>query len=108
MAHREGLRETLDDLVKWEVLAPVMRPTPWVSSMVAVPKADGRMRICLDPKELNKAVQCEHYQIPTIEEVASCLHGAKWFSVLDAQNGFWQVKLYEASSYLTTFHTPFG
>ena len=60
VARREGLRETLDDLVKREVLAPVTRPTPWVSSMVAVDKPDGRMRICLDPKELNEAIQREH------------------------------------------------
>ena len=78
VARREGLRETL---------APVTRPTPWVSSMVAVDKPDGRMRICLDPKELNEAIQREHYQLPTIEEVATRLHGAKLFSVLDARNG---------------------
>ena len=108
MALRVGLRETLDDLVKREALAPVTRPTPWVSSMVAVPKADGGICICLDPKELYVAIQREHYQLPAIEEVASRLHGAKWFSVLDAQNGFWHVKLDEVSSYLTTFNTPFG
>ena len=108
VARREGLRETLDDLVKREVLAPVTRPTPWVSSMVAVDKPDGRMRICLDPKELNEAIQREHYQLPTIEEVATRLHGAKLFSVLDARNGFWHIMLDEASSFLTTFNTPFG
>ena len=108
MAHRENLQKTLEDLVKQEVLAPVTRPTEWVSSMVAVPKSDGRMRICLDPKELNEAIQREHYQLPTIEEVATRLHGAKLFSVLDARNGFWHIKLEEESSYLTTFNTPFG
>lgn len=76
--------------------------------MVAVPKPDGRMRICLDPKELNEAIKREHYQIPTIEEVATRLHGAKLFSVLDARDGFWHIKLDEESSYLTTFNTPFG
>jgi len=108
VAHRENLQKTLDDLVKQEVLAPVTRPTEWVSSMVAVPKSDGRMCTCLDPKELNEAIQREYYQLPTIEEVATCLHGAKLFSVLDAGNGFWHIKLEEESSYLTTFNTPFG
>lgn len=108
VAHRENLQKTLDDLVKQEMLAPVTRPTEWVSSMVAVPKSDGRMRICLDPKELNEAIQREHYQLPTIEEVATRLHGAKLFSVLNARNGFWHIKLEEESSYLTTFNTPFG
>ena len=49
-----------------------------------------------------------HYPLPTIEEVATRLTNAKVFSVLDAKSRFWQVKLEEASSYLTTFNTPFG
>ena len=40
--------------------------------------------------------------MPTIEDIATRLHGAKVFSVLDAKNGFWQVKLDEESSHLTT------
>jgi hypothetical protein len=46
--------------------------------------------------------------MPTIEEILPELAKAKVFSVADAKNGFWQVKLDEASSYLTTFWTPFG
>ena len=79
-----------------------------MSLMVAVPKHDGKMRICLDPKELNEVIQREHYQLPTVEEVATRLQGARLFSVLDERNGFWHIKLEEESSYLTTFNTPFG
>ena len=32
----------------------------------------------------------------------------KYFSVLDATSGYWQIKLDEESSFLTTFNTPFG
>jgi hypothetical protein len=46
--------------------------------------------------------------MPTIEEVATRLNGAKIFSVFDASNGFWQVELDQASSRFTTFNTPFG
>ena len=105
---RARLKETLDDLVRQEILAPVEQPTPWISSMVVVPKKDGTLRICLDPKDLNKAVQREHYPLPTIEDIATRLHGAKVFSILDVSKGFWHVLLDEPSSFLTTFHTPFG
>ena len=110
VALREKLQQTLQDLVKQEVLAPVQGPTAWVSSMVVVPKRDGKIRICIDPQELNAAIQREHYQLPTIEEIATRLPGAKVFTVLDARHGFWHihVALDEASSYLTTFNTPFG
>ena len=62
-------------------------------------------KLCLGPKDLNLAIQHEHYPLPTIEEIATHLHGAKLFSVLD---GFWRVPLDEPSSFLTTFNTPFG
>ena len=44
----------------------------------------------------------------TIEDVATRLHGAGYFCVLDADKGFYQIKLTERSSKYTTFNTPFG
>ena len=76
--------------------------------MVVVLKKNGDLRICLDPKDLNKSIQREHYPLPTIEDVATRLYGAKLFTILDVRNGFWHVVLDESSSFLTTFHTPFG
>ena len=75
--------------------------------MVPVVNGD-KLRICLDPKDLNRAILREHYPLPTIEEVSTRLHGAKVFTKLDVRNGFWHVKLDEESSCLMTFHTPFG
>lgn len=107
VAIREQLKSTLCKLETDGVIAKVTQPTKWVSSMMIVVKP-GKMRICLDPKDLNFAIQREHYPLPTVEEVATRLKNAKVFSLLDAKDGFWQVKLDEESSYLTTFNTPFG
>lgn len=108
VALREQLRKTLEELVQQDILAPVTQPTEWISSMVIVPKKDGKLRVCLDPKDLNRAIQREHYPLPTIDEIATRLHGAKVFTVLDVRQGFWHVPLDEKSSLLTTFNTPFG
>ena len=51
------------------------------------------------------AIQWEHCPLLTIEEIATRLHGAKVFTVLDALHGFWHVPLDEASSFLITFNT---
>ena len=75
---------------------------------IVVPKKDGQLRICLDPRELNKAIRREHYPLPTIEDITTRLHGAKVFTVLDVRKGFWHVELEKDSSFLTTFNTPFG
>ena len=75
--------------------------------MVTVVKPD-KLRICIDPKDLNRAMKRPNYQIPILDEILPTLVNAKIFSVLDAKDGFHQVKLDESSSYLTTFWTPFG
>ena len=61
-----------------------------------------------NPKDLNVAIKREHFPMPTIEEIAARLNGAKLFSVFDASSGFWQVELDEESSMLTSFNTPFS
>ena len=49
-----------------------------------------------------------HYKTPTMEELSHKLSGAKFFSKLDAKNGYWSVKLDRESQLLTTFTSPFG
>jgi len=44
---------------------------------------------------------------PTLEDIASKLAGAQYFSKLDASSGFWQIPLHPDSTKLTTFMTPF-
>ena len=88
-------------------LAKVKQPTDWVSSMVVARKGD-KIRICLDPSDLNKAVRREHYPIPTVEEIASKIPEAKVFTVLDAKSGYLQMRLDYESSLLTTTNTPLG
>ena len=82
-------------------------PTDWVNSMVIV-ETPKKLRICLDPRDLNKAIKREHFPMKTIEEVVQNMPGAKVFSKLDATSGYWQLKLDEESSKLCTFNTPFG
>ena len=101
----DRLKETLDSLVAQHIIVQVTQLTPWINSMVVVPKKDGTFRICLDPKDLYCAIQREHYQLTNIEDIATRLHGAKVFTILDVHCGFWHVPLAEHSSLLTTFHT---
>ena len=90
------------------VIVKQKEPTPWVNSMVTVTKSDGSDRLCIDPKVLNRAIQREQYPMKTVEEVVAEMPGARVFSKLDAMSSFWQLKLDEKSSKLTTFNTPFG
>ena len=66
---------------------------------------DGTVHICLDAKDLSKAIIREHYKAPTHEEISHKLAGVTMFSKLDAMDGFWSEYLDSTSSYLTTFNT---
>lgn len=97
---RERLKKELDRMCHLQVITKVEEPTEWVNSMVCVDKKNKNkeLRICMDPGDLNKNIKREHYQIPKREEIASEMAGAKYFSKLDAAQGFWQIKLDEKSS----------
>ena len=108
-ARYDKLKHTLVDLEKRCFIASVDRPTEWVHNLVITEKRDGRMRVCLDPKPLNVASKRERYEIPTPADVQSRLNsGMCVFTVIDMQDAYWHVSLSPDSSYLCTFHTPWG
>ena len=60
-----------------------------VNSIVVAEKANKKgVKICLDPRDLNKYIKREHYPMKTVEEVAATVEVATVFSVLDASSGF--------------------
>ena len=89
------VQQKLEETVAANIIEQDVYPTDWVSSMLVVSKpsteAEGetKLHICLDPRDLNLAIKREHLPMPTIEEIATRLNGAKLFSVFDVSNGFW-------------------
>ena len=102
------VKEELDRMLKEGIIEEVTEPTDWCAPMVPVVKPNGKVRICVDLRKLNEAVKRERYILPTLEDIAPKLAGAKVFSKLDASSGYWQIPLHPDSSRLTTFITPSG
>ena len=90
------------------VIVKVTDPTEWCAGMVVVPKQNDKVRICVDLTRLNESVERERHILPAVDQTLAQLAGAKIFSKLDANSGFWQVPLSTESTHLTTFITPFG
>lgn len=107
-ALRNKVKNELDRLEKMRVIQKVTEPTEWVNSLVVVEKPNKDVRLCLDPRELNKSILREHFPMKTVEEVAAKVKNAKIYSVLDASNGYWQIKITRDSQTYTTFNSPFG
>ena len=108
MTLRPQVQEELNRMEGMGVIEKVTEPTPWVAGMVAFPKKSGSIRICVDLNPLNESVRREIHPIPKLDETLAQLTGARVFSKLDANSGFWQIPLEEKSKLLTTFVTPFG
>ena len=102
------VRDELRRMESLGVIKPINEPTEWCSGIVVVPKPNGRVRICVDLTKLNESVKREKHILPSTDRTLAQLAGAKVYSKLDANSGFWQVELSEESSRLTTFITPFG
>ena len=90
-ARYDKLKETVADLEEKGINPSVDRPTDWVHNLVITEKRDGRMRVCLDPKPLNRAIKRERYEMPTPADVQSRLSGMKIFTVIDMKDGYWHV-----------------
>ena len=104
---KDKVYEELQRMEQLGVIERQTEPTPWVNSMTVVNKGS-KIRICIDPRDLNNAIQREHFPLKTVEDVIENMSGAKYFTKLDAVSGFWQIQLDEQSSRLCTFNSPFG
>ena len=95
---KAAIKETIDYMVKQDILEPQIEPTPWVSSVTYPVKPTGEVRPCLDARDLNKAIIRENHKPQTVEEIAHQLAGAVVFTKADALKAFLQVHLTKESS----------
>ena len=107
-SQKQKLKKALDRLVQTEVLVKAERPTDWVLPLVIVEKPNGDLRLCLDPMDLNEYIRREHYHLPHRSEILSEMADARYFTKMDASQGFYQIQLDEESTQLCTVATPFG
>ena len=113
LAHlKEALEQEIDKMLKVGGLKPVHEATPWINSFVLVGEKDRlgnlKLRICLDPTNLKKAIVRESYHFQTPEDLAHLLADACVLSVHDCKKAYWHLELDEASSFLTTFNIEHG
>lgn len=90
VALEETVDARIDELLKMGVIEKVEGPSSWISPVVVVPK-ENDVRICVDMRRANEAVERENYPLPVIEDFLPHLGQAKWFTKLDVKNAFHQV-----------------
>jgi len=104
---REIVKEELQKLLNVNFIYPIS-DSQWVSPLVIVPKKNGKWRVCIDYRELNKATLKDHFPLPFIDQVLDTLAGKKYFSFLDGFSGYNQIQVALEYQDKTTFTYPWG
>ena len=105
---RAKVEDKVKELIDMDIIEPVDGPTPWVNPVVVVPKSNNDIRLCVDMRRANEAIQRERHPIPTVEEITQDLSGSRIFSKLDLKWGYHQIGLTQESRGITTFATHCG
>lgn len=90
--------------------AGVIQPSnsEWCSAPVLVRKRDGTVRWCVDYRALNAGTVKDVYPLPLVEDCTDMLAGNVWFSKLDANSAYWQIKIKQEDCRKTAFSTKYG
>ena len=106
---KETFKQEIDNILQAGILKPVHHTSPWINTFVLVKGKDKlgklKLRICLDPTNLNKAIVHQPYHFKTPEDIAHLLADACVITGSDYTKGFCHQQLDKASSFLTTFNT---
>ena len=107
---QKTFKEELRCLQEMDIITPlgIDETLEWCNSFVLVPKANGKVRLCLDPARLNQALIRPVHWGPTLNDILPKLNNVQYMSIIDASSGCHNLKLDRQSSYLTTFSCPFG
>jgi hypothetical protein len=80
----------------------------WLANPVIVPKANGKLRMCIDYTSLNKACPKDPYPLPRIDQIVDSTSGCDLLSFLDAYSGFHQIWMAREDRKHTAFITVDG
>ncbi|KAG8484957.1 hypothetical protein CXB51_021413 [Gossypium anomalum] len=86
----------------------VVKYSKWVANIVPVPKKDGKVRMCVDYRDLNKASPKDNFPLPHIDTLVDNTAGSSLFSFMDGFSGYNQIKMHPEDMEKTTFVTMWG
>ena len=80
----------------------------WVANIVPMPKKDGKVRMCIDYRDLNRASPKDNFPLPHIDTLVDNTITNRFFSFTDEFSGYNQIKMVKEDKAKTTFTTHWG
>ena len=98
----EDIKKIISDLLEQQIIE--VSDSQWRSSALFLRKKDGKLRMVLDLRELNKVTRKIASDLPSLASISHSMHGVQVFSSFDCHNGYFSVALGdEESKDRTTF-----
>jgi hypothetical protein len=101
------VKEELDKLLEAGFIR-LVETTEWVSPVVLVLKKNGKLKVCVKYKALNKVTKKDRYPLPFCEEILEEVAGHEMYTFGDGYRGYHQVKIAPEDQLKTMFITPWG
>ena len=103
---RKKVNEKLQGMKEQDIIEKVDGITPWLSPLIPIPKKGGDLRLVLDMRVPNQALQRRRVQFPTVDDILHRMEGATIFTEVDLSQGYLQISLAKESRSITAFQTP--
>ena len=88
-ALRKNVQKETEHLEQQDIIEEIIsEATPWLSQLVIVAKSDGGVRLCIDMRNANTAIERTGFPTPTLENLIFKLQWAKYFTKLDLNSVF--------------------
>ncbi|XP_050211611.1 uncharacterized protein LOC126661789 [Mercurialis annua] len=103
------VEELIREEINWLKEANFIREakyTEWLSNIVPVMKKNGKLRVCVDFRNLNLATPKDEYPMPIADMLIDGAAGHTILSFLDAHSGYNQVPIHESDISKTAFRCP--
>ena len=105
---KNSYKSELDNLEQQGVIRKVTQYTAWVNGIVLIKRKNNTIRVCLDPRQLNKKIVTSKHFMRRLDDILPEITNVKYFTVVDTKNGYWHISLSEENQFFTTFNTPWG
>lgn len=102
----EALREYIDKNLERGYIRPSSSPAGY--PILFVPKKNGKLRLCVDYRQLNDITIKNRYPLPRIDELQDKFRTAKYFTKFDLREGYYLVRMKEGEEWKTAFRTRLG
>ena len=102
-----ALSEEIQRLQNGGIIEPI-EASKWVSPIVVARKPNGKIRMCVDLRDVNSKIVVETHPLPNINEMLMTLDESGIYTTLDLSSAYHQIELTEESKDITAFITPDG